>query len=114
MKHQKFLSAIFIIILLFVGVYTLLVIQKEGMNLFPIFFDDILNLNWSGQFNLDFTAYLTLSGLWIMWRNKFSSFGIAFGIMAIILGIVVLIPYLLYLLEIEKGDIKRVLVGARD
>jgi len=70
-------------------------------------------LTWSGQFNLDFLCYLALSGLWIMWRNKFSGKSILVGTVAMILGIVFFAPYLLWLMNKEKGDLKRVLVGDR-
>jgi hypothetical protein len=46
-----------------------------------------------------------------MWRNQFNSKGIVLGLAAMILGIVVFAPYVLYLLFETKGDLKRVLVG---
>lgn len=94
-------------------VYTIFAFQKDGAVLFQIFFSNLKSLNWNGQFNLDFSCYLTLSGLWIMWRNKFSSNSIVFGLVAMILGIVVFAPYILYLLKKENGDLKKVFIGDR-
>jgi hypothetical protein len=93
-------------------VYTGLTIQREGANFISAFVGNVLQVGWSGQFNLDFACYLVLSGLWVMWRNQFNSKGIVLGLAAMILGIVVFAPYVLYLLFETKGDLKRVLVGS--
>lgn len=93
--------------------YTFLVFQKEGADLFSVFINNVLSLNWSGQFNLDFLCYLTLSGFWIMWRNKFTNKSILLGLVAMVLGIVLFAPYLFWLTHKENGDIKRVLIGDR-
>lgn len=92
-------------------VYTGFAIKNEGWTLFNIFTNNISALNWNGQFNLDFSCYLTLSGIWIMWRNKFSISSIIFAVFAMIIGIIAFAPYLLYLLAKEKGDLKKLLLG---
>lgn len=96
-----------------VFVYTIWAFKNEGANLFDIFSSNIQSLTWNGQFNLDFSCYLTLSGLWIMWRNKFASSSIVFGIVAMILGIIVFAPYILYLYTKESGNLKKLLIGDR-
>jgi hypothetical protein len=93
--------------------YTFLVFQKEGADLFSVFINNVLSLNWSGQFNLDFLCYLILSGFWVMWRNKFGTNSIILGLVAMVLGIVIFAPYLLWLTIKENGNIKRVLIGDR-
>lgn len=40
----------------------------RGWNFMPVFFRDIIALTWPGQFNLDFSCLLSLSGLWLAWR----------------------------------------------
>ncbi|MCP2867104.1 hypothetical protein, partial [Salmonella enterica] len=80
-------------------------------NLLKVFFNNVNALGWNGQFCLDFSAYLTLSGLWICWRKNFSLPSILLGITAAVVGIMIFAPYLLYLLIQEKGDLKRVLAG---
>lgn len=92
-------------------VYTGIAVENEGWTLFAVFINNINAFNWNGQFNLDFSCYLTISGLWIMWRNKFSITSIIIGIVAMIIGIIAFAPYLLNLLIIEKGDLKKVLLG---
>ncbi len=100
-----------IVILSTVGVYTAVVVGDYGLNLFPYFFGDMAKLGWPGQFNLDFMFMLSLSGLWVAWRNGFSGAGLALGMLAFFLGAPFLSGYLLYLLAQTKGDLRAVLLG---
>ncbi len=100
-----------IVILATVGVYTAVVIGEYGLTLFAYFFGDIAKLGWPGQFNLDFLFMLSLSGLWVAWRNGFSAAGLALGVLAGLLGAPFLSGYLLYLLAQAKGDLRAVLLG---
>jgi hypothetical protein len=93
--------------------YTFVAFQNEGADLFSVFVYNTKALTWSGQFNLDFLSYLTLSGLWIMWRNKFTFKSILLGTSAMVLGIIFFAPYLLWLTNNENGDLKRVFIGER-
>lgn len=93
--------------------YTICAVSTEGWTLFQKIVQNIAAFGWSGQFNVDFICYLTLSGLWIMWRQKFSSSSIAIAVVAMIIGIMAFAPYLLYLLAKENGDLKKVLLGER-
>lgn len=111
MKNSNLLKALLVTQTLVVLIYTFWAFKNEGVRLFAIFLSNIQSLTWNGQFSLDFSCYLTLSGLWIMWRNRFSASAIAGGIVAAILGIIVFAPYLLYLLVRENGDLKKVLIG---
>lgn len=113
MKNNNLLKTLLGFQAIIVLIYTFFAFKNEGVNLFGIFMSNILSLTWNGQFNLDFSCYLTLSGLWIMWRNKFSSTSMVFGLIAMILGIIVFAPYVLYLLTNEKGDLKKLLIGNR-
>jgi len=81
------------------------------MDLFQIIANNITALNWNGQFNLDFSCYLLLSGIWILWRNKFSGSSFIIAIIAMIIGIMAYAPYLLYLIIKENCDLKKVLLG---
>jgi hypothetical protein len=92
-------------------VYSMFSFINEGPNLFAVFFDNLKSLNWNGQFNLDFMSYLTISGIWIMWREKFSLTSIITGISAMILGILFFAPYLIFLFYKENTSIKKVLIG---
>jgi hypothetical protein len=94
-----------------VAVYTGMVIQKEGINFFAVFIENMLAVNWNGQFHIDFMCYLILSGLWIMWRERFSVSSIALACCAMVIGFIFLAPYVLYLLAKENGNFKKVLTG---
>jgi hypothetical protein len=110
-KSKIFLKSLLFFQTAAMVIYTVYAVQHEGWSLFEIFTGNIAAFNWEGQFNLDFSCYLALSGLWIMWRNKFSWSSIIIAITAMIIGIMVFAPYLMYLLTKEKGDLKKVLAG---
>ncbi len=103
------LSVLFTAILL----YTICVVVNHGWTLFSVFFSDLAGMNWAGQFNLDFSTYLTLSSLWVAWRHHFSPSGIAIGLVALIAGMLFFAPYLLYHTYDVKGDIKALLLGKK-
>ncbi|GAB2521482.1 hypothetical protein [Spirosoma aerophilum] len=113
MNRQPLLRFLLFVQTIALLVYTYLAFQNEGATLFQLFLANIASLTWNGQFNLDFSCYLALSGLWIMWRNKFAPAAIVLGLAAMILGILAFAPYLLYLLTKENGDLKKVLIGDR-
>lgn len=92
-------------------IYTFCVAKDHGWGLIQIFIDNVSALTWNGQFNLDFSCYLLLSGFWIMWRDKFSISSILIGLIASVAGIIFFAPYLLYLLIIEKYDLEKVFLG---
>lgn len=110
-KKQTLLKTLLLFQTAALVVYTVYAVNNEGWSLFRIFTGNITALSWDGQFNLDFSCYLTLSGLWIMWRNQFSRSSVIIAIIATVIGIIVFAPYLLFLLVKEKGDIRKVLVG---
>lgn len=113
MKTSKLLGILLATQTIALLVYTYYAFNNQGASLLQIFFSNIASMTWNGQFNLDFLCYLMLSGLWMMWRNKFSLNSIIIGIVAMVLGIVVFAPYVIILLIREKGEIKRVLIGDR-
>lgn len=98
---------------LIVLAYTGYVIAREGLIFLEVAQTNLLSLTWNGQFTLDFSCYLVLSGIWIMWRSQYNSSAILIGIMAMILGIIVFAPYCLFLLLKEKSNIRKVLLGNR-
>lgn len=113
MNRSHFFQALLIAQTIGLLTYTLFAFKTEGANLFRVFSNNVFLLNWSGQFNLDFLCYLTLSGIWIMWRNKFKTTSILLGVLAMVIGIVLFAPYLLWLINKENGDLKRVIIGNR-
>ena len=74
---KKYFMNIFRLFLLIIALsvigYTLPVIQSEGiLILLPTFFGEMNNLNWQGQFNLDFLTFLLMSAFWTACINKFT------------------------------------------
>lgn len=111
-NHFLFKSLLVIqVFILFI--YTAICIIQKGGNLFEVYLNDILSYNWNGQFNLDFSFYLMLSAIWIVWRNKYSIKSVLLASIAMIVGFLVFAPYILYLLKKENGSIKHVLIGKR-
>ncbi|MGF7218017.1 hypothetical protein GGR92_004194 [Spirosoma lacussanchae] len=113
MLNNNFLKGLLIAQTVVLLIYSAIAFKNDGSDLLAIFFANIQSLNWNGQFNLDFSCYLVLSGLWIIWRNKFSVTSIVLAVIASIVGIMIFAPYLLYLLIKEKGDLKSVLIGVQ-
>jgi hypothetical protein len=111
-NKQTLLLALLAFQTLAIVIYTAFAVTNEGWGLFQVFNNNLTSLGWNGQFNLDFSCYLTLSGFWIMWRNQFSLPFIFLAFAAMIIGIMLFAPYLIYLLIVEKGDLKKVLLGA--
>ncbi len=99
-------------ILATIVVYTAIVVANHGFGLFPVFFGDIAKMGWPGQFNLDFLGFLTLSALWLAWRNDFSPFGLALGALGFFGGAPVLTAYLLATSYAVDGDVEALLLGS--
>ena len=94
-------------------VYTVLVAMEHGLGLFAVFFGDIAEAGWPGQFNLDFLGMLMLSGFWMAWRNHFTPGGLVLGVGGLLLGAPILTLYLFILSQQTNGDVKRMLLGDR-
>ncbi|MEW6076744.1 MAG: hypothetical protein AB1724_02915 [Thermodesulfobacteriota bacterium] len=100
---MKIFRVYLVILLIVLTAYTLMVANKHGWNLLPIFFSNIFEMSWSGQFNFDFMTFLSLSGIWVAWRHQFSAGGIILGVIAFFGGMMFLAPYLLYA-AFQAGD----------
>eukprot|EP00439_Symbiodinium_sp_Y106_P089957 s1_g2493.t1 len=91
--------------------YTVIVGMNHGWNLFSVFLNDMLAVNWPGQFNFDFMGFLCLSALWVSWRHEYTPAGLALAVVAFFGGIVFLATYLLYATGQAQGDMKVLLMG---
>jgi hypothetical protein len=94
-----------------VGAYTTVTIANHGMGLYPIFFGDIADMTWRGQFNVDFLCFLILSGVWVAWRHAFTLTGFILGFAAFNLGAPFLAGYLLVQSYRTKGNVSAMLLG---
>jgi len=108
---MKLFRIYLVVVLVCLTVYSLFVGANHGWNLLPIFFSNISEMTWSGQFNFDFMTFLGLSGIWVAWRHKFSAIGIALGIVAFFGGMMFLAPYLLYVSFQAGADVKVMFLG---
>ena len=100
-----------IVITVVIIAFTVAAVANEGVNLLPHFFAPIIALSWQGQFNVDFTSYLLLSGVWMAWRGGFTGRSIALGLCAPPLGILFFAPYLIYLITRNGHDPRKLLLG---
>ncbi len=100
-----------VLVIVVVGAYTTVTIANHGMSLFSVFFGDMAEMGWPGQFNLDFMFFLLFSGLWVSWRHQFSGAGIALGVGALFLGAPYLATYLLIQSFRVNGDVRALLLG---
>ena len=91
--------------------YTSVTIAHHGLNLMPVFFGDMTEMAWPGQFNLDFMTFLALSAIWVSWRHQFSVGGLALALIAFLGGMLFLSAYLLFHSFKTGGDINTLLLG---
>ncbi len=106
------LFRVFLVICLVVNVaYTSVTIADHGWNLMPVFFGNMAEMGWPGQFNLDFMCFLALSAIWVSWRHQFSGAGLALGVLAFFGGILFLSIYLLVQINRSGGDARVLLLG---
>ena len=105
-----FLGVVFLSIL----AYTAVTISNHGLNLLPVFFGDMKEMAWPGQFNFDFMCFLALSALWTAWRNKFSAKGFVLATCAFFGGAFFLSAYLFILTGKAGGDIRSVILKEGD
>jgi thiol:disulfide interchange protein len=70
-------------------------------------------MGWAGQFNLDFMFMLLFSAVWVAWRHRFSTGGIALASLALFGGTPFLCVYLLIESTRSGGDVRAMLLGPR-
>lgn len=68
---------------------------------------------WRAQFNTDFSLHLLLVALWMIYRSRPWIVGLICGVLAINLGGVFTLAYLLVVSIRAKGDMRNVLLGWR-
>lgn len=110
-RSNRGLPLLLLVQTLVLAIYTILAMQQEGWNFFEVIARQIGAFSWSGQFTLDFACYLLLVGLWMLWRNGTGAMNLLLTGAAMVAGIVVLAPYLMYLWYIHKGNIQQILLG---
>lgn len=104
---RLFLAAWLVVIV----AYTSVTVANHGLDLLPVFFGDMAEMGWPGQFNLDFMGFLALSALWVAWRHQFSPAGLGLAVVAFFGGMPFLAAYLLVQSYRAQGDIRVLLLG---
>jgi len=100
-----------VILFSFIFTYTAVVAANHGLGLLGIFFSNIADIGWPGQFNVDFMSYLTLSAVWLAWRHHFSPAGLVLGVLGFFGGGLVFTAYLFFASVAAKGDMHELLLG---
>ncbi len=100
-----------VVIFLAISGYTVVVINNHGIGLLPVFFGDMAEMGWPGQFNLDFMCFLALSALWVSWRHQFSAVGLLLGVCAFFGGALFLSIYLFIQSYRVNGNVNLLLMG---
>jgi hypothetical protein len=100
-----------VVIFLAISGYTVIVINNHGIGLLPVFFGDMAEMGWPGQFNLDFMCFLALSALWVSWRHQFSAVGLLLGVCAFFGGALFLSIYLFIQSYRVNGNVNLLLMG---
>lgn len=93
-----------------VGIYTSITIAQHGIDLYTVFFGDMAEMTWRGQFNVDFLCFLILSGVWVAWRHEFTLTGLVLGFAAFNLGAPFLALYLLVQSYRTNGNVSAMLL----
>ena len=92
--------------------YTGFAMLNEGISFLPAYAAGVAGMGWHGQFTLDFTVYLALSGLWVAWRHRFSGKGFALAVIVSLGGLCLMGPYLLWA-SFTSQDVEALLLGER-
>lgn len=66
---------------------------------------------WRAQFNTDFSLYLLLAAAWMVYRARSWVLGLVWAVLAINLGGLFTLAYLLVASIQAKGDMRKVLLG---
>lgn len=106
---RVFLLVMFVAIAAFTAITTV----NHGIDVLPIFFGDMMQMTWPGQFNFDFSCFLIMSGLWVSWRHNFTIGGTLLGIVATFGGALFLSLYLLVQTFLHDGDSAALMLGSK-
>lgn len=96
-----------------VAVISFQAFAQQGMVAGELFFADIREASWRGQFNADFMGHLMIVGLWVAWRHRFSPAGWILGVLCVLGGGLASFLYLLVVSLQVKGDTAKLLLGNR-
>lgn len=96
------------VLLLFVSIHAVRAMGLGGAG--AVFMGDFAH-PWRAQFNTDFSLYLLLAGAWLIYRARSWGLGLVWAVLAINLGALFTLAYLLVVSIQAKGDMRQVLLG---
>lgn len=96
-----------------ITILTVYVITKLGFTWPQVYINDLLAVDWRSQFNTDLIIYLTLTSIWMYWRENSMTRGLILVLLHMNLGAMFGCAYLLWLTYETKGDVKALLIGNR-
>jgi hypothetical protein len=68
---------------------------------------------WRAQFNTDFSLHLLLVAAWMIYRSRLWVVGVVCAVLAVNLGAIFTLPYILVATFHARGDLTKVLLGHR-
>ena len=92
---------------------TLWALFELGLLALPQTFASDFSHPWRAQLYLDLELQLLVFAAWVVWRQRSLGVGLAFALATMLLGALFTLPYLLAASIRAKGDVRRLLLGAR-
>ena len=97
-------------VLLFVSIHA---VKAMGMGAAGAVFIGDFAHPWRAQFNTDLSLYLLLTAAWMVYRSRNWAIGLVWALLAVNLGSLVTLAYLLVASIHARGDMRVVLLGHR-
>ncbi|MBD2626839.1 hypothetical protein [Trichormus variabilis] len=105
------LRAFLVVSTLLIFTVSIYAIVTTGINFPAVYFGDLLKLDWRAQFNTDLLIFLSLTAIWVTWREGFTPKGFLLGVVTLVGGAMFVCPYLLFATYKANGDPKELLLG---
>lgn len=105
--------ALLLIVWAAVAAVTVWALLDRGVLAAPQTFLSDLAHPWRPQFYADLEAHLLLLGAWMICRERQPLAGVGCAIATLLLGALFSVPYVLLASIRAKGDMRRLLLGAR-
>jgi hypothetical protein len=107
------LRALVLIVWAVVATVTVWALLDLGLLALPRTFLADLAHPWRAQLYADLEAHLLLVGAWMIYRERLPLAGIACALATLLLGALFSLPYVLLASVRARGDMRRLLLGAR-
>jgi hypothetical protein len=92
---------------------TIRAVLAVGLDGYPATFASDFAHPWRAQFYTDFSLHVLLAAAWIAWRSRAWLNGLVGALLAIFLGMLFILPYLVIATLRARGEMRIVLLGWR-